>query len=66
MEINRNVVETAWLDGMNAGQAKGKEEGKMEGKIEIACHLLPIMDDVAIAQITGLDVNAIRQLRLTD
>ena len=62
LEINRNVVETAWLDGMNAGKTVGKEEGKMD----VARNLLPIMDDAAIAQITGLDVNAIRQLRLTD
>jgi predicted transposase/invertase (TIGR01784 family) len=51
----RNVVETARGDGIAEGLAKGK--------IEVARNLLALMDDAAIAQVTGLDISDITRLR---
>jgi len=48
---NRNELETARLDG------------KLEGKLEVAKNLLASLDDAAIAQVTGLDIALITQLR---
>ncbi len=48
---DRNVVETA------------REDGERQGKIEVARHLLALMDDATIAQVTGLAVSVIAQLR---
>lgn len=59
LEINRNVVETARIEG----ELKGKNEGKIEGKIEVALNLLVAMSDVEISQVTGLNVDVIERLR---
>lgn len=52
---DRNVLETARLDGLTEGMEKGK--------LEVANNLLAIMDDVAIAQVTGLEASIIATLR---
>lgn len=51
LEINRNVVETARI------------EGELKGKIEVARNLLAIMEDKEIALVAGLDSAIIEQLR---
>lgn len=75
LEINRNVIETAKIDGKLEGRIEGKIEGKIEGRIEgriegemsakidVARNLLTVMDDTHIAQATGLTIDAIAQLR---
>lgn len=59
----RNVLETARMDGIAEGMFVGKAEGEMHGKIDVARNLLALMDDAAIAQVTGLDLSLITTLR---
>ena len=56
---DRNVVETAREDGIAEGLAKGE----LQGKMTVAKNLLAILDDAAIAQVTGFDTNIIANLR---
>lgn len=39
------------------------EDGKFEGKVEMAINLLDLLDDVTIAQRSGLDLDYVKQLR---
>jgi predicted transposase/invertase (TIGR01784 family) len=55
----RNVIETAREDGVAEGLAKGE----LQGKLTVAKNLLAMLDDAAIAQVTGLDINTIANLR---
>jgi predicted transposase/invertase (TIGR01784 family) len=57
--VDANVLKTALMDGMN----KGIEQGKESKALEIANNLLSLMDDSAIAHITGLDIQTIQTLR---
>ena len=50
-------------EGIAEGIEKGIEKGKQEEKLNIAHSLLSLMDDDAIAKITGLSIENVRQLR---
>ncbi|GHT23078.1 hypothetical protein FACS189419_06520 [Planctomycetales bacterium] len=60
---NRNVLETARIEGIAEGEAKGKAEGLAEGKAEVAANLkrkgMSVSD---IADVTGLSVSDIERL----
>jgi predicted transposase/invertase (TIGR01784 family) len=56
---NRNMIETARMDG----EIQGEIRGEMKAKMEVARNLLAVMDDDAIAHVTGLDVSLIMALR---
>lgn len=45
------------------GETKGKEEGKLAGKLEVAQQLLDILDIPTIAQMTGLSLEQVKQLK---
>jgi hypothetical protein len=45
------------------GYQKGREEGKREQAMAIARGLLPVLDDTAISQVTGLSLAEVQQLR---
>jgi hypothetical protein len=49
------MIETARMDG--------EIRGEMKAKMEVARNLLAVMDDDAIAHVTGLDVSLIMTLR---
>lgn len=67
----KNVTDTAWdegkAEGLEKGLAEGWEKGLEQGErnkaLEIACNLLDVLDDAAIALKTGLPEADIRQLR---
>jgi predicted transposase/invertase (TIGR01784 family) len=61
--VNQKVIETAHWDGKQEGKLEGQLEGKQLKAVEIANNLLSLMDDSAIAHITGLDTQTIAQLR---
>ena len=73
MELHRrqNVIETARMEALEQGRAEGLELGKQEGieqgieqgKIEVAKKLLASMNDTQIADVTGLSVQTVTQLR---
>jgi hypothetical protein len=49
--------------GREEGIKVGREEGKREQSLTIARGMLPVLDDVAISQITGLSIAEVQQLR---
>ncbi len=53
--------------GLEAGIEKGREEGEEKGivkeKTRLAIQLLPMMDDQAIVQVTGLSLEDVTVLR---
>ncbi|MCW5256290.1 Rpn family recombination-promoting nuclease/putative transposase [Verminephrobacter aporrectodeae subsp. tuberculatae] len=51
------------LDAVTKGQTEGRTEGRIEGRTEVARNLLPLLDDEAIAQVSGLTLSAIKKLR---
>ncbi|MDR1923016.1 MAG: hypothetical protein LBQ66_01480, partial [Planctomycetaceae bacterium] len=64
---NRNVVETARIEGnakgWTEGEAKGRAEGRAEGKIETARNLKRLgVDNETISKATGLSVLEIDRL----
>ncbi|MDR1962589.1 MAG: hypothetical protein LBQ50_02285, partial [Planctomycetaceae bacterium] len=60
---NRNVIETARLEGEAKGKAEGLAEGKAEGKIETARNLKRLgVDQETISKATGLSVSEIDRL----
>ncbi len=67
----RNVFETAKREGLEQGLEQGraeglelgKQEGIEQGKIDVAKKLLATMDDVQIAELTGLAIQTVTQLR---
>ena len=56
-------IEEAEQKGLQKGLQQGLEQGKMEEKLTIARNLLAVMDDAAIAGITGLTVGQVAALR---
>ena len=54
-------------DGQAAGEARGRAEGRAEGAqakaMAVAHHLLPVLDDAAIATATGLTTAEVARLR---
>jgi predicted transposase/invertase (TIGR01784 family) len=58
----RNSFETALLEG----HAKGLAEGEVQTKLQIARNLLVAMNDTQIADMTGLTIDAVAQLRNDD
>jgi len=57
-------TETAYVgEKVTEAKAKGREEGIRDEKLAIAKNLLAIMDDTAIATITGLTVEDLQKLR---
>ena len=69
MEIHRanNVLQTARMEGLEQGIAEGIEQGKREGEqvkaFSIARNLLAVMNDTQIADMTGLTIEVVAQLR---
>ena len=55
------------MRGVEKGKVEGKIEGKVEGKVEVAINLLKsgLMDNEQVAQMTGLDLHVVAQLRLS-
>ena len=71
IRLQRGWQKKAYRDGREEGLAEGREEGREEGRVEggqakalaVACHLLPLLDDAAIAAATGLNREAVAKLR---
>ncbi len=65
MEIcrSKNVIETARMDGIEQGIEQGKREGEQVKALAIARNLLAVMNDTEIADITGLTIEAVAELR---
>ncbi len=62
-KVQRKLVNSARLDGYDAGVIKGKEEGAKEEKIVIAKTMLHKGMAVSlIKEITGLDIEEIKTL----
>jgi predicted transposase/invertase (TIGR01784 family) len=59
----RGMIETAGIEGELRGEMRGEIRGERKAKMEVARNLLAVMDDDAIAHITGLDVSLIMTLR---
>ena len=59
----RNSFETALLEGHTKGLAEGLAEGELQTKLQIARNLLIAMNDTQIADMTGLTIDAVAQLR---
>ena len=55
----RNSFETARLDG----EAIGEKRGELQAKLQIAKNLLIAMNDTQIADMTGLTIEAVAELR---
>lgn len=59
IQDQRNVIKKA----LDQGIEQGIEQGKLETQLAIAQQLLSVLDDAAISRTTGLDIEAIAQLR---
>jgi predicted transposase/invertase (TIGR01784 family) len=68
--VDANVLATALMDGMAKGIEQGLEQGKREGEqskaFAIARNLLAVMNDAQIADMTGLTIEAVAELRNSD
>ncbi|MBU1654783.1 MAG: transposase, partial [Gammaproteobacteria bacterium] len=70
--LQRGALELAEAKGKEAGRAEGRAEGEVIGeargehraKLAIARNLLPVLDDAAIAALTGLSLEEIGRLRI--
>ncbi|MBU0500491.1 MAG: transposase, partial [Gammaproteobacteria bacterium] len=70
--LQRGSLELAEAKGKEAGRAEGRAEGEVIGeargehraKLAIARNLLPVLDDAAIAALTGLSLEEVGQLRI--
>jgi predicted transposase YdaD len=59
----RNAIKLALKRGRQEGEVAGLREGRRTTQQEIAKGLLAMLDDGAIAQVTGLSVQEIQALR---
>ena len=63
----KSVLDANYLEGLMEGRQEGREEGREEGKKEAqltaARNLLLILDDAAIAAVTGLTSEVVAGLR---
>ena len=57
----KNVASYNW--GLEAGIEEGMEKGVTKEKTRLAIQLLPMMDDQAIVQVTGLSLEEVTTLR---
>ena len=67
IRLHRGSQAKAFEDGQAVGEAKGEARGRAEGEQAkaqaVARNLLPMLDDTAIAAVTGLPVAAVARLR---
>ncbi len=61
--VLRRKMEEGYQKGREEGRQKEREEGKREQTLAIARGLLPVLDDAAISQATGLSIAEVQQLR---
>jgi predicted transposase/invertase (TIGR01784 family) len=59
----RNAIKKALRQGLEQGLEQGRQEGERIAKLAIARQLLPMLDDGAISNSTGLAVAEIAELR---
>ncbi|MDX8377665.1 MAG: Rpn family recombination-promoting nuclease/putative transposase [Mariprofundales bacterium] len=59
-----SMFESSYGVGMLKGEAKGRAEGREAERLQIAKSLLAMLDDAAIAETTGLNINQVCQLRI--
>ena len=57
-------IEKGREEGMEKGREEGMEKGREEERLAVARNLLPILDDAAIAAVTGLNLETVAGLRL--
>ena len=49
--------------GLERGLEQGLEQGGEKKAIEIACKMFPLLDDMTIANLTGLAIETVKSLR---
>jgi len=63
IQDQRGALSLAKKEGLKEGMEKGREEGEYKATLSIARSLLAVLDDQAIADVTGLSMTLIAELR---